>query len=336
MTTQTVDFAFDFELARKSITETPSGDVIVEGWATTYDEDLMDEAFEPGCWEKGVRDWLHRNPQVLFQHSYDVPLGLVEDVRLEKKGMWIRARLDAPVPGSRADDIVRRVVRGSLRAFSIGGRWKRRADAFGRTRIYEAIPLEVSIASVPVNPFAVITSVAQKSFDNAQDPDLAQLRDTLDRLERDAAALRADAKAAGGTMRYATGFDLADPRDVHHRQVDPERRRRAQARNREESRRWEAERRDGPQGEPETATLAELLGVTKRETAEDLPATIPGEALDALLGRPPRYVHPGKSPEDHFREEAENRSRRERLLGGWDALAKRAKEREAAAREGKR
>jgi hypothetical protein len=133
------------------------------------------------------------------------------------------------------------------------------------------------------------------------------------------------------------GWDLADPRDVYGgAERSPEELERIAQRNREEATRWEAERVDGPTGEPETFSLADALGVTKRETAEDLPASIPGEAVDALLGRPPRYVSPGPTVEEVFAQEAENRARRERLLGGFDAIAKRkeaeAREREEASR----
>lgn len=186
-TATTAPYTWDFELDKKSVTETATGDVIVSGYASTYDEDRMAEAFLPGCFEAGLRRFLDTNPQVLWMHQYDVPLGIVEDARLDKKGMWVRCRLDAPTPGSAAEDIVRRVLRGSLKAFSVGGRWSRKMTPQGM-RIHTADVMEVSIASVPVNASALIDSVARKSFENATPTNHVT---DFERLRNDAAELQA-------------------------------------------------------------------------------------------------------------------------------------------------
>lgn len=342
MSAQTADFAWDFELRQKSIHQTPSGDVICEGYASTFDLDRTDEYFAPGAFEKGLRRFLATNPQVLWMHDYKVPLGVVEDARLDTKGLWVRCRLDAPTPGTTAADVVRRVVRGSLRAFSVGGRWKREPTPRG-VKITEADLMEVSIASVPVNAAALITSVAQKSFDNPRDPNLAQLRETLNRLEREAVALKPTTKAAGHSMtRYATPHDHAHPLDRRAAVVvSPQERRKQLVRHIEDTAHEEAHR---PQGviheELIEVRLADLYSGGKRRdklghvipgdpyVPEEVPAAISGEAFAALMGVAPQApVEP--SVEMIFAAEAKKQKHeqwKQELRAKFDAALRRTQE----------
>jgi HK97 family phage prohead protease len=188
---ETAPFAWNFGLERKSVTtDASTGDLIVSGYASTFDVDRMEEAFVPGVWERTLKRFLGTNPQVLWMHKYDVPLGVVEDARVDTKGLWVRCRLDAPAPGSVAEDIVRRIARGTLRTFSVGGRWQRAMTPAG-LKIIDADLMEISIASVPVNPNALITSVAQKSFRSADD-DLVALRRRIDLMRVESALTRLD------------------------------------------------------------------------------------------------------------------------------------------------
>ena len=214
-------FRWDFELERKSIQETPSGDVIVSGYASTWDEDRMLEAFEPGAFSAGWQRFLSTNPQVLWMHDYETPLGVVEDGRIDSKGLWVRCRLDAPAPGSRAEDILRRVVRGSIKAFSVGGRWLRHMTPKGM-RIHTADVMEVSIASVPVNPYSLITSVAQKSFESPnREEDLHAIKSTITDLRSEAMRWNRKTKTEPeprATMLYSTSDPDGDYRRAQAQQ----------------------------------------------------------------------------------------------------------------------
>jgi len=57
------------------------------------------------------------------------------DARIDRaKGVWVKALLPRPVPGSWAESVWNAARQGLLRAWSVGGRWMREAAAgYNRT-----------------------------------------------------------------------------------------------------------------------------------------------------------------------------------------------------------
>jgi HK97 family phage prohead protease len=193
-------FTYDTVIDAKSvkITETDDGDLIVEGWATDFDPDRDDEAFEPGAFDQGVKSYLETNPVLLYNHRFGpsnaVLLGAVEkierrvmDSKSGKQGMWIRAVVARAEPNTEAADAYNKVKRGMLRGFSFGGKFYRRMVS-GATKIWKADIMETSLTPVPANPRA-LGVVAAKAFSDddfqtGADPNLEGIEEALDRLDR--------------------------------------------------------------------------------------------------------------------------------------------------------
>lgn len=172
-------FQLDFVLDQKAAVsvDSDSGDLYIEGYASDFGTDRQDEAFEPGAFEKGMEAFM-RNPVLCFHHQFDKALGQVEQFEHRKDGLWVKARLDKPTAGSWAEDVFEKVKRGTIKAFSVGGRFKRRApDADGRQLIHEADIAEISVTPLPVNP-RTLFAVAGKAF--GEDPDLTAVLERLD------------------------------------------------------------------------------------------------------------------------------------------------------------
>lgn len=183
---ETADFTLDVVLGGKAlIQETADGDLIVEGYATDYDADRQDEYFEPGAINAGLKAYMESNPILLYHHKSGHALGQVIEARVDNMGAWVKARIDKPAPGSWAQDVYQKVKRGTIRGFSIGGRFFRRHDQkSGLTKIFKADIHEISVTPYPINP-RTLFGVAQKAFAEETDPreaQVAKLREILEIL----------------------------------------------------------------------------------------------------------------------------------------------------------
>lgn len=192
---QVADFDFGFVLndEGKAITEAEDGSIYIEGYASDFGEDRQDEAFEPGAFDAGIKAFMD-NPVLLYHHKYDTALGAVEEMKLDAKGLFVRARVDAPEPHTAVADYVRKIKSGVLKGFSVGGKFYRRMTASG-PRIFKCDLREISVTPMPVNP-RMLFAVAGKAFANMEDMDspaevdtttiearLAALDETFSQLE---------------------------------------------------------------------------------------------------------------------------------------------------------
>jgi HK97 family phage prohead protease len=170
----------DFGLEGKSMTS-DSGALYVEGYAAGWGLDRGDEAFEPGAFESSLERYMQTNPVLCYHHKYDMALGVVEDAHVDARGLFIRARLDAPEPGTIFADIFRKVKSGTIKGFSVGGRFKRKMTPQG-PRIHTAELVEISVTPLPMEPGSLFT-VAGKALDTESTAaQLAKLGEALARM----------------------------------------------------------------------------------------------------------------------------------------------------------
>lgn len=178
----------DFGLEGKSMSSDAAGALHVEGYAAGWGLDRGDEAFEPGAFEASLDRYMKTNPVLCYHHKYDMALGVVEDAHVDARGLFIRARLDEPEPGTVFADIFRKVKSGTIKGFSVGGRFKRKQTPAG-PRIYSCELVEISVTPLPMEPGSLFT-VAGKAMDNESTADqLAQLGEVIEQLGEAAAKL---------------------------------------------------------------------------------------------------------------------------------------------------
>lgn len=179
-------FQLGIAIDQKAIAE-DNGDLIIEGYASDFDTDRHQEAFEPGAFEAGLKSFM-ANPVLLYHHKADFQLGVVEEATVDAKGLWIRARLAKPEPQTTAADIFNKVKRGMMKGFSVAGDFYRKMTAEG-PKIYKADLHEISVTPLPVNP-RTLGAVAAKAFPADEEPehltkavdDLESIVDKLDSL----------------------------------------------------------------------------------------------------------------------------------------------------------
>ncbi len=168
---QQAEFQFDVVLGQKAVVQEQSnGDLIIEGYASDYEADRQDEFFEAGAVNDGLKAYLESNPILLYHHQSGNALGQVLEAKIDNVGAWVKARIDKPAAGTWAQDVYQKVKRGTIRGFSIGGRFFRRHDQkSGLTKIYKADIHEISVTPYPVNP-RTLFGVATKAFGDEPDP----------------------------------------------------------------------------------------------------------------------------------------------------------------------
>lgn len=172
-------FQYDFVLDGKAAVTEEDDHLIIEGLAADFGFDRQDEAFEEGAFDAGMKAFMETNPILCYHHKYDIALGEVLEWEKKAAGPWVKARVDKPEPNTDLMDVYRKIKSGVIKGFSIGGKFHRRTDAQGRTRIHKADVAELSITPLPINP-RTLFAVAGKAF--GEDPDLAEAEAAIDRI----------------------------------------------------------------------------------------------------------------------------------------------------------
>lgn len=204
-------FTFDFALDGKAVVEAPEEEnagLRIEGYAAGFDTDRMDEAFLPGAFNKGLERFMATNPVLCYHHHYDQALGVVEEAKLDGKGLFVKAKLDSPEPGTPLADVYNKVKSGTIKGFSVGGIFKRKATPKG-PRIHTADIVEISVTPLPMEPGSLF-ALAGKAF--GTEPDLGQHIEALSALFDSLEELTGKAMASGymGTDKPT----IATPGDV--------------------------------------------------------------------------------------------------------------------------
>jgi len=148
----------------KEITDGENKSYEIEWYASTKDKDRMNDVVEPTAFEDTLKQYM-TNPIVLLQHDMDKPIGNVVEASIDDKGLFIKAKITEDTDG-----VFSKLKNGVLRTFSI---WYRVNDfetienvnadgEYSYTNIIKSLELfEISLVSVPANPFALV-----KSFDS--------------------------------------------------------------------------------------------------------------------------------------------------------------------------
>ncbi len=129
----------------------------VSGIATTSGTDLDNDIIEAGAFADNVA-----NPskiRFLYNHDSDLPMGTITSFQQVGNALHMEAKMPKGV--QRVEDTVKFISMGAFGGFSVGFRVIE--DEFDREtgirRIIKAKLFEVSIATIPANPEAVITDI---------------------------------------------------------------------------------------------------------------------------------------------------------------------------------
>src|SRR6056300_208313 len=138
----------------------------IAGYANTIVKDRAGDVVTAEAWAKGVNNFL-RNPVMLYQHKHDCPIGRFDQVKVDKKGIYVEGTVsDAAEKNHGVQTLIRD---GALKSFSVGfrvkdGKYNREDDSM---MITDVELLEISVVSVPCNQDSLFS--IRKSFDSADE-----------------------------------------------------------------------------------------------------------------------------------------------------------------------
>jgi HK97 family phage prohead protease/HK97 family phage major capsid protein len=138
----------------------------IAGYANTTSKDRAGDIVTAEAWAKGIENF-RKNPVMLYQHKHDCPVGRIEKITVDKKGIYVEGAVSEAAERNLG---VQTLIRdGALKSFSVGfrvkdGKYLRDSDSM---LITDVELLEVSIVSVPCNQDSLFS--VRKSFDSSED-----------------------------------------------------------------------------------------------------------------------------------------------------------------------
>lgn len=138
----------------------------ISGYANTTDKDRVGDIVTANAWAKGVDNY-RKNPVLLYQHKHDQPIGRVDKVTVDKKGIYVDAIVSEAA--EKLHGVQTLIKDGALKSFSVGfrvkdGKYDNNSDCM---TITDVELLEISVVSVPANQNSLFS--IRKSFESDGD-----------------------------------------------------------------------------------------------------------------------------------------------------------------------
>lgn len=137
--------------------------LVIAGYANTTDKDRAGDIITANAWAKGV-DYYRKNPVLLYQHDHNKPIGRVQKISVDRKGIFVEAYVSDAA--EKLHGVQTLINDGALKSFSVGfrvkdGRYDRNTDT---TQITDVELHEISVVSVPCNQESLFS--VRKSFES--------------------------------------------------------------------------------------------------------------------------------------------------------------------------
>ncbi len=132
----------------------------VEGYASLFDvPDYGGDIIMPGAFAASLRSRGASGVRFLFQHDPGQPIGVWDDIREDRRGLYVRGRLIGGV--ARAREVAEMLRAGALDGLSIGFRTVRadRDPRLRTRRVHEIDLWEISVVTFPMLPGAKVSRI---------------------------------------------------------------------------------------------------------------------------------------------------------------------------------
>lgn len=154
-------FYLNSSFEAKKLAKTSKG-LKIAGYANTTDKDRVGDVVTAQAWAKGVDNY-RKNPVLLYQHKHDQPIGKVDKVTVDKKGIYVEGNVSDAA--EKLHGVQTLIKDGALKSFSVGfrvkdGKYDPHSDSM---TITDVELLEISVVSVPANQNSLFS--IRKSFE---------------------------------------------------------------------------------------------------------------------------------------------------------------------------
>ncbi len=138
------------------------GDGAFEGYASIFgNKDLGNDVIRKGAFENTLKGKKPKQIKLLYQHKTDEPIGVIDSLSEDNKGLYIKGRL--AMGTQKGKEVFELMKMGALDSMSIGYRLAPedyKYDPKERRRVIKSVDLmEISLVTFPMNPKAKITKV---------------------------------------------------------------------------------------------------------------------------------------------------------------------------------
>jgi len=179
-----------------------------EGYASVFNnKDLGNDVIRRGAFLESISERSPKGVKLLYQHKSDEPIGVIDSLEEDSKGLKIKGRL--AMGTQKGKEVFELMKMGALDSMSIGYRLKPdgyKYDPKEKRRIIKSVDLmEISLVTFPMNPKAKVTKVK-----------LAQMNvREIEHYLRDAGGMSmALAKQSANILYKSFNHGIEDQRDV--------------------------------------------------------------------------------------------------------------------------
>ena len=181
-----------------------SKSIKIAGYANTTAKDRANDVVTAEAWAKGVENY-RKNPVLLYQHKHDNPIGRVDKIQVDRKGIFVEASVSEAAEKNHGVQTL--IKDGALKSFSVGfrvkdGKYNREDDSM---MITDVELLEISVVSVPCNQESLFS--IRKSFEN--DSDYEEFKKSLKEADQEEIKMMRKIKAG-----------ITDVSDGHYHTVE--------------------------------------------------------------------------------------------------------------------
>jgi len=133
-----------------------------EGYGSVFNnKDLGNDVIRKGAFSETLKYRKPKQIKLLYQHKTDEPIGVIDSLQEDNKGLYIKGRLAMGTQKGR--EVYELMKMGALDSMSIGYRLSPddyKYDPKQKKRIIKSVDLmEISLVTFPMNPKAKVTKV---------------------------------------------------------------------------------------------------------------------------------------------------------------------------------
>jgi len=160
MSEEIINDVLDLECDYKGIDTDEDGSF--EGYASVFNnKDLGNDVIKQGAFAKSIYDKKPRQIKLLYQHKTDEPIGVIDSLEEDKRGLKIKGRL--AMGTQKGSEVYELMKMGALDSMSIGYKLMpedyKYSDKLKKRTITNLDLMEISMVTFPMNPKAKITKV---------------------------------------------------------------------------------------------------------------------------------------------------------------------------------
>ena len=133
-----------------------------EGYASVFNNKALgNDVIRRGAFLESISERSPKGVKLLYQHKSDEPIGVIDSLEEDSKGLKIKGRL--AMGTQKGKEVFELMKMGALDSMSIGYRLKPdgyKYDPKDKRRIIKSVDLmEISLVTFPMNPKAKVTKV---------------------------------------------------------------------------------------------------------------------------------------------------------------------------------